>query len=98
MHSRESLHGFEFDDDSVINQQVNSESFLEHHPVVFETDCPLSFDLKSAPVERPCQHGLVHRFQQPRAQVSMDAERGVNDSPCDVIQFSFRLRALRVSA
>ncbi|HET9513094.1 MAG TPA: hypothetical protein VFO95_04130, partial [Gemmatimonadales bacterium] len=29
---RQSLHGLEFHDDSVINQEFSAESFLENHP------------------------------------------------------------------
>jgi hypothetical protein len=59
----ESFHGFEFHDDSGINQEINAESFLEHHPLVLETDGRLPLDLKTPLVERPGQHCLVHRFQ-----------------------------------
>src|SRR5687767_15919443 len=90
--SRQSLHRFEFHDDAIINQEVNAQSFLEHHPVVFETDGLLSLDLKSPLVERPRQHSLVHGFQQPRAQVTMDAERGVHDSTCKIGRASCRER------
>ena len=84
----QSLHRFEFHDDSVIDQEIDAESFLEYHPFIFETDGLLSLDLKPPLVERLCQYGLVHRFQQSRAQVTMDAERGVYDAARDVIQLS----------
>ena len=58
----------------MLDQEVRPESFLKHHPFVFETDGRLSLDVKSPLVEHPGQHGLVHRFQQARAQVPVDAE------------------------
>lgn len=42
----QSLHGFELHDDSVINQEIGAESFLEYHLFVFEADGSLSLDLK----------------------------------------------------
>jgi hypothetical protein len=97
---RQSLHGFEFHDDSGINEKINPESFLEDHPLIIETEDRLPLDLKSPLNEDPSQHGLVHRFQQPRAQVTMDLERGVHYTPRNVIELAhpFSLRALRDSA
>lgn len=96
----QSLDRFELHDDSVIKQEIGAESFLEHHFFVLEADGSLSLDLKSTFVERPCQYSFVHRFQQPRSQVTMDAERSIYDCSRDVIQLSHRLflRALRGSA
>ena len=34
----QSLHGFEFHDDSVLNQEIRAESVLEYHAFVLETD------------------------------------------------------------
>jgi hypothetical protein len=42
------LDGFDFHDDSVVNQKVSPASFLEHHPFVLESNGLWSRDLKSA--------------------------------------------------
>ena len=58
MDRRQSLHGFKLHDDSVINQEIGAESFLEHHPLVFEPDGLLALDLK-APANKRIRRGCV---------------------------------------
>lgn len=68
-----SFNGFEFHEHSGVNPEINSKSFLENHPLVFETNDQLPLDLKSPLFKRACQQDLVNRFQHPRTQVTVDS-------------------------
>ena len=61
----QSLHGLDFHDDPVLDEEIRAESFLEHHLLVLETDWFLSLDLKAALFECARQHRLVDDSNSP---------------------------------
>lgn len=64
MHRCEVLNRLNFDHNTTVDQQVYAKSFLEHHPIVFKGDRPLSLNLKPSSLERAGQNNLAHRFQK----------------------------------
>ena len=72
----------------MIDEQVGAEAFVEHQPVVLEAHGRLSLHVQTALFERACQHSLVRGVQQPRAEIAMDSNRGVDDRFGDGVEVS----------
>lgn len=71
----------------MVNDQVCSKPFDEHHPFILEANERLSLNMKALLLEGACQYGFINRFQQARTEVAMNSDCRVNDRLSDVVEF-----------
>ena len=79
MHRRELLDGLQFHDHALINEQIDPQALVVEHAVVLERDSTVPLNMQSAPDQGTCEHGFIHRLQQPRAKIAMDLQRRIDD-------------------
>jgi hypothetical protein len=85
MRAAEILDRFDFDDQTVIDQEVDLERPGKAHPVVFDVDRHLPGDLVTTTFERGSEHRFINRFEQSRPKIPVDADSGVNDVSADLV-------------
>ena len=60
MHRRQCFDRLEFDDDTILDNQVGSESFFENNIIIFKSNALLTLDVKAPFFERSHQYRLIH--------------------------------------
>ena len=86
VHRCQSLDRLQFHDHPAVDEQVGAEPLLKDHAIVGETDDLLSLHREAASFKRPGEHRFIDRFEQARAEVPVDRERGVDDGAGDVVE------------
>jgi hypothetical protein len=76
---QESLNRLEFNNDLIINQQVESQPAINSYIVVCDWKIYLALKVNIALVQFVTQTLLVDRFQQSRSQSGVHTERGINN-------------------
>ncbi len=90
---------FDFDQQAVVDKQVNSECRRKSEPFELNVDRLLPIDCISHFRKLAGEYGLINAFQQPRSEFSMNSQGNINDVPADRINVSQTLPPrLRVSA
>lgn len=73
------LHGFEFEDDFVFDDDVGSKTLVELQPFVFDGDGYLPFQSQTPALQLTGKHHFVDRLQQAWAELAVDLDCGVDD-------------------
>lgn len=73
------LHGFQFDDDCVFNEDVDAVTNVEFHLVVNHRQTYLAESFKPAFSKLINQAGFISRFQKPRPEARMNLNGRSND-------------------
>ena len=78
VHRSQHFHRLELDREGVVHQQVHPQSLVEAHPVELEWHRFLPFHPQATLLQRPGQHHLVNRLQQPWSQLLVNMERRID--------------------
>lgn len=79
MNAHELFHGFQFNDDFVLDQQIGPKTFLEDQVVVTNWDRHLPLHLEPLLSQFMREGNLVNRFEKPRPGLGMNLECRVED-------------------
>ncbi len=79
MDRHQPVYRFDFNHEPIIDEEIYPERRLEDHASEFGTNQPLSVDAVAHRFQPRGQESLVHRLEQARAQLAMQAERDVKD-------------------
>jgi len=82
MDRMEALDSLQFDDDGVLDEQVENEPAPDRLPLVGESNRMAALGLELVPSQFDEQAFAIHRFQKPRSQYTMDLDRASNET-CD---------------
>jgi hypothetical protein len=91
----EALEGFHFDDDALVDDQVQAKSLLERHTSMRQGDRSLTFDAKPTLLKGTAEQPLIHRFAKTRAHLSVNADRRVDDRAGDIVELHQPLLSVR---
>jgi hypothetical protein len=79
MDRMEALDSLQFDDDAVLDEQVENEPAPDRLSLVGERNRMAALGLELVPSQFDEQAFAIHRFQKPRSQCAMDFDRASND-------------------
>ena len=87
------LDGFQFDNDLVVHDEVGAKAFVKGHVLESNEDRDLSLNSQPSPFQKFRQYGLVNRFQQSGAKLSVNLVRAINNDFGDLV-FTHRTRSI----
>jgi hypothetical protein len=79
------LSALEFQQQTILHQNVETQSLVEHQPFVFDSHCSLINRCYLSKAQLVHQAPLVNAFQQARPYNPMNFNRGANDSVAQLI-------------
>jgi hypothetical protein len=91
-----SLHGFEFQKHFVFRDEIGAKSLIEFDAPIFNPDGHLPLHMKPSVFQAIGQNDFVNRFQQARAEVSVNLNRLLDHHRADFVFAHFPI--LRASA
>lgn len=79
MYGSQIFHGFYFDDQFLLNQQVYAIPSFQKNPLVHKRDRHLLLNMKPTYAKLVNKQPFIHRFQQPRPNCAMNIYRRTNN-------------------
>jgi hypothetical protein len=82
---KQRLYAFQFDDDRVLDEDVDSESALDRNAGVRDRHLHFNLDAQAGVTELVDETRGVRRFEQSWAKCGMHFHRALDDPPCELI-------------